>query len=81
MENKFSKEIELHRLCEENIEYIYISSIKEFNNNINEEFKEKRRSCLNKNRKRDKEKGITTVGPHRDGYVVLSNNIDTKSYG
>ena len=55
--------------------------IKEFNNNINDEFKEKFRSCLIKNRKRDKEKGITTVGPHRDDFMVLINNIDTKSYG
>ena len=68
-------------LNKENIEYIYISSIKEFNNNINDEFKEKFRSCLIKNRKRDKEKGITTVGPHRDDFMVLINNIDTKSYG
>ena len=75
---------EIHKditLNKENIEYIYISSIKEFNNNINDEFKEKFRSCLIKNRKRDKEKGITTVGPHRDDFMVLINNIDTKSYG
>ena len=38
-------------------------------------------SCLIKNRKRDNEKGITTVGPHRDDFTVLINNIDTKSYG
>ena len=46
-----------------------------------EYIKEKFRSCLIKNRKRDKEKGITTVGPHRDDFIVLINNIDTKSYG
>lgn len=75
---------EIHKditLNKENIEYIYTSSIKEFNNNIDNEFKEKFRSYLIKNRKRDKEKGITTVGPHRDDFIVLINNIDTKSYG
>ena len=34
-----------------------------------------------KNRKRDIEKGITTIGPHRDDFSVLINSVDTKSFG
>lgn len=75
---------DIHRditLNKENIEYIYISSIKDLSNKNDDNFKEKFRSSLIKNRKRDKEKGITTVGPHRDDFMVLINNIDAKSFG
>lgn len=36
---------------------------------------------LKKNRKKDIEKGITSIGPHRDDFIVLINDIDTKSFG
>lgn len=46
-----------------------------------ENIKENFYSLLEKNRIRDCERGITTVGPHRDDFIVLINDIDTKSYG
>ena len=36
---------------------------------------------LKRNRTKDMEKGLTSVGPHRDDFIVLINDIDTKSYG
>ena len=38
-------------------------------------------SLLEKNRVRDFERGVTSIGPHRDDFTVLINDIDTKSYG
>lgn len=60
----------------ENIEFRYISTIKELEN-IKVNFYE----TLKKNRKKDIEKGITSIGPHRDDFIVLINDIDTKSFG
>jgi DNA replication and repair protein RecF len=60
----------------ENIEFKYISTIKDLEN-IESNFYD----ILKKNRKKDIEKGTTSVGPHRDDFVILINNIDTKSFG
>lgn len=60
----------------ENIEFRYISTIKGLEN-IKVNFYE----TLKKNRKKDIEKGITSIGPHRDDFIVLINDIDTKSFG
>ena len=60
----------------ERIEFKYVSTIKDLEN-IRESFY----SLLEKNRVRDCERGITSVGPHRDDFTVLINDIDTKSYG
>ncbi|MDV4150833.1 DNA replication/repair protein RecF [Clostridium sp. AL.422] len=60
----------------EDIEFRYVSTIKELEN-IEDSFYEQ----LKKNRTRDIEKGSTSVGPHRDDFTVLINEIDTKSYG
>ncbi len=60
----------------ENIEFRYISTIKDLEN-IKSNFYE----ALKKNRKKDIEKGITSIGPHRDDFIVLINDIDTKSFG
>ena len=60
----------------EDIEFKYVSTIKDLEN-IENSFYEQ----LKKNRTKDMEKGLTSVGPHRDDFVVLINNIDTKSYG
>ena len=54
----------------------YTSTIKDLEN-----IKESFYSLLEKNRARDCERGITSIGPHRDDFVVLINDIDTKSYG
>lgn len=60
----------------ENIEFRYISTIKDLEN-IKVNFYE----TLKKNRKKDIEKGITSIGPHRDDFIILINDIDTKSFG
>lgn len=60
----------------EKIEFKYITSIKNLEN-IKSEFYE----LLKKNRKKDIEKGITTIGPHRDDFTVSLNGIDAKSFG
>ncbi|WP_300379684.1 DNA replication/repair protein RecF [Clostridium sp.] len=61
----------------ENIEFKYICTVKKTTENIKDSFYE----LLKKNRKKDMEKGITTIGPHRDDFSVLINSVDTKSFG
>lgn len=60
----------------EKIDFRYLTTIKDLNN-INNSFY----GLLKKNRKRDMEKGITTIGPHREDFSVFINEIDTKSFG
>ena len=60
----------------EKIEFQYITGIKNLEN-IESEFYD----LLKKNRKKDIEKGITTIGPHRDDFTVSLNGIDAKSFG
>lgn len=60
----------------EEIEFKYVSTIKDLEN-IKEDFYK----ILKQNRRRDIDKGITSVGPHRDDFSVFINNIDTKIYG
>ena len=75
--NKYSTKIHSDITSgKERIEFKYISTIKNLEN-IRENFY----SLLEKNRVRDCERGITSVGPHRDEFTVLINDIDTKSYG
>lgn len=75
--NEYSKKIHNDITSgKEVIEFKYNSTIKELNN-----IKENFYYLLEKNRRRDIEKGITSVGPHRDDFVVLINDIDTKCYG
>lgn len=60
----------------EEIEFKYQSAIKDLNKiKISFDY------LLKNSRKKDFEKGITTVGPHRDDFSVYINNIETKSYG
>ncbi|MGG7179188.1 DNA replication/repair protein RecF [Clostridium paraputrificum] len=63
-------------LGKENIEFKYQSSIKKLDDIKNDFY-----DLLKKNRKRDMEKGISTIGPHRDDFSVFINNVETKSYG
>ena len=75
--NLYGKEI--HKditLGKEDIEFRYQSSIKKSDNIKNDFY-----NLLKKNRKRDFEKGISTIGPHRDDFSVFINNIEAKSYG
>ena len=75
--NKYSEKIHSDITSgKERIEFKYVSTIKDLEN-IRESFY----SLLEKNRVRDCERGITSVGPHRDDFTVLINDIDTKSYG
>lgn len=75
--NKYSDKIHSDITSgKEKIEFKYTSTIKDLEN-----IKENFYSLLEKNRVRDSERGITTVGPHRDDFIVLINDIDTKSYG
>lgn len=60
----------------EEIEFKYVSTIKDYKN-----IKENFYNILKQNRKRDIEKGLTSIGPHRDDFLVLINNVDTKIYG
>ncbi|WP_195963826.1 DNA replication/repair protein RecF [Clostridium cuniculi] len=75
--NKYSAKIHSDITSgKEKIEFKYISAIKDLEN-----IKENFYSLLEKNRSRDCERGITSIGPHRDDFTVLINDIDTKSYG
>lgn len=75
--NKYSTKIHSDITSgKEKIEFKYTSTIKDLEN-----IKENFYSLLEKNRVRDSERGITSVGPHRDDFIVLINDIDTKSYG
>ncbi|MDS0527938.1 DNA replication/repair protein RecF [Clostridium sp. SHJSY1] len=75
--NKYSKNIHNEiTLGKEEIKFKYQTSIKNFDN-IKSEFYEQ----LKKSRKKDIEKGISTIGPHRDDFLVFINNVDTKSFG
>ncbi|MBU5454885.1 DNA replication/repair protein RecF [Caproiciproducens sp. MSJ-32] len=70
---------EIHRDIssgKEIIKFKYISTVKELGD-IKKNFYE----ALVKNRDKDIEKGITTIGPHRDDFTVLINEIDAKSFG
>lgn len=60
----------------ENIEFKYISSIKNYEN-IEKDFF----TILSDNIQKDFEKGTTSVGPHRDDFSIDINNIDTRKYG
>ena len=60
----------------EKINFKYISTIKDLENT-----KENFYTLLEKNRSKDCDRGITSIGPHRDDFFVYINDIDTKSYG
>ena len=60
----------------EHIEFKYVSTVKELEN-----IKENFYNQLERNRGKDIERGITSIGPHRDDFSVFINDIDTKSYG
>lgn len=60
----------------EKIEFKYVSTVKDLKN-----IKENFHKILKQNRIRDIDKGVTSVGPHRDDFLVLINNVDTKIYG
>ncbi|MPQ43881.1 DNA replication/repair protein RecF [Clostridium tarantellae] len=75
--NRISKNI--HKditLGREEINFKYVSTIKDFNN-----IKESLIKLLELNRKKDIEKKVTSIGPHRDDFNIFLNGIDAKSFG
>lgn len=60
----------------EEIEFKYITSVKNVDN-AEEELLE----ILINNRKKDFDKKITSLGPHRDDFDIKINGIDTRSFG
>lgn len=60
----------------EQIQFKYSSTVNDLEN-----FKTSFLKKLQDNIHRDKEKGLTSVGPHRDDFNVYINDIDTKTFG
>lgn len=60
----------------EDIEFKYLSSIK-----LKESIEEDIVSSLKAYRQKDREKGLTSIGPHRDDILIYINGIDAKSFG
>lgn len=70
---------EIHRDItsdKENIDFKYITPIKDFDNIQKELFE-----LLSQNREKDMEKKMTSVGPHRDDFSININGIDTRKFG
>lgn len=60
----------------ENIDFKYITPIKDFDNIEKELFE-----LLSQNREKDMEKKTTSIGPHRDDFFININGIDTRKFG
>ena len=58
------------------IEFRYLTFTEDFSN-IQSELKK----SLIRNRKKDFERKLTSVGPHRDDFSISINNVDTRSFG
>jgi DNA replication and repair protein RecF len=56
-----------------NFKYNCTVNLDDFKNNYSKKLKD--------NLLRDREKGLTSVGPHRDDFNVFINNIDVKTFG
>lgn len=63
-------------LNNENIQFKYVSPIKNIDNSACE-----LRDLLKNNLERDIYKGTTEYGPHRDDFSIKINDIDTRNYG
>lgn len=75
--NKYSKSIhEEITSGKEKIKFNYISSIKNLDN-----IKSELLNLLRQNKKKDIEKKLTSIGPHRDDFNILLNDIDAKTFG
>lgn len=75
--NKYSKSI--HKDItqgKEDIEFKYMMQLKD-NINVQEELY----NLIKSNRKKDIEKRVTSIGPHRDDFSILVNNMDVKTFG
>lgn len=61
----------------ETINFKYVSNINLFSDNLEQVLL----NGLTKNRKRDIDNRMTSVGPHRDDFSIEINEIDTRIYG
>ncbi|MDU1414459.1 MAG: DNA replication/repair protein RecF [Clostridium sp.] len=60
----------------ESIRFEYLMQLKESDN-----LKENLYNLIKANRNKDIEKKVTSVGPHRDDFSILINDIDVKTFG
>ncbi|MGY0373845.1 DNA replication/repair protein RecF [Clostridium sp. JNZ J1-5] len=60
----------------EEIELKYITPVREINN-----IESNLLNLLSESREKDLEKGMTSIGPHRDDFLININNIDTRKFG
>lgn len=60
----------------ENINFKYLTSVKDIENAEQELL-----NLFFSNRKKDAEKRMTSIGPHRDDFSININGVDTKSFG
>ncbi len=75
--NKYSKQIHSDITSgKEEISFQYISCLKNFEN-----IRESLLNLLEKNRRKDIEKRVTSIGPHKDDFSILLNGVDAKSFG
>lgn len=75
--NKYSKTIHNDiTQGRETIQFNYLMQLKN-NDNLQESLYE----LIKINRKKDIEKKVTSVGPHRDDFSILVNNMDVKTFG
>lgn len=63
-------------LYNENIKFKYITSVNDI-----DKAEEQLLEILTRNRKKDLDKKITSIGPHRDDFSVYINEINTRNYG
>ena len=64
---------------QEKIEFTYTTKVKSLDtlNSIRENLYE----LLKNSRRKDMQKGITSVGPHRDDFEIMINDVNAKIYG
>lgn len=60
----------------EEIELKYITPVRDINN-----IESNLLNLLSESREKDLEKGMTSIGPHRDDFSININNIDTRKFG
>lgn len=79
LENLNKHSAEIHKDItsgKEDITFNYISTVKDLEN-----IQESMLALLEQNRRKDIEKKVTSIGPHRDDFSILLNGIDAKAYG
>lgn len=80
--NDIGKKIHLEITSnKEDISFIYLSSIKANKDIDDGEIEDLFLKEIIKNRNSDIEKRYTSVGPHRDDFLININNINTRNYG